>query len=520
MSPSGEWPAAAPDGPSAPEGPRGRLRPVVPGVVGLSLVTVFMLWRGRPVFASVSAVAAVVLVVTGLAAPSVGRAMERLVERLGRWVGRILTVVLLGLLWLVTVVPLSLLNRALGINVLVLGTAEPGWHRHEQGALLRRSYGREPRGRPDGVARLARAVVVVGLLISVLALPLYDRLSTTGGGSRFTAFGPRAAGTSPPAGAEEPWAVTGEGVVVSEESFPGEPWGAEVIEEQASLLQEGDDRYGLVNIDWRSRYVNVVDGHRVTYEVDEPDQTVWLFGGSTAYGLGQRDGHTIASDLVRQAEADGRRIEVVNFGVSGYANVQEALVFDDRLRAGERPDVAVFLDGVNDLAVAFERERYGLFDTSEPETIAFSEELQVERAEDAASRGYTESHDPQRMSRLAAEQYGASARRVQSLAEQYDVPLVLFWQPHVQTMEAGAPGLDTVLRSLEFPVAYLPTANAIADRAARLSGVDPIDLTDIFDDVDRPIYFDWSHTNEAGARMEAAAMYEHLRPLLARASAP
>ncbi len=48
--------------------------------------------------------------------------------------------------------------------------------------------------------------------------------------------------------------------------------------------------------------------------------------------------------------------------------------------------------------------------------------------------------------------------------------------------------------------------------------MDPIDLTDIFDDVDQPIYFDWSHTNEAGARIEAAAMYEHLRPLLEQAA--
>ena len=499
-------------------GVRWRRRSVLAGMTGLSLVAAFMVWRHRVVLASVLGVAVVVLAVTGLATPKVGRSLEWLVERVGRWVGRVLTVVLLGLLWLVVVVPLSLLNRALGIDVLALGTAEPGWHRHEQWALTRRSYGLEPRERRDGVARFARAVVIVGLLLSVLGVPLYERLSSDRGGTRFTAFGPRAAGASGPDGSEEAWAVTGEGVVVSEESFPGEPWGAEVIAEQASRLQETDPRYGLVNVDWRSRYVNVVDGHRVTYEVDEPEHTVWLFGGSTAFGLGQRDAHTIASNIVRQADEDGRRIEVVNFGVSGYANVQEALVFEDRLRAGERPDVAVFLDGVNDLAVAFERERYGLFDTSEPLTLAYSEELQVEREEDAAARGHTESHDPQRMARLAAEQYGASARRVQSLAEQYDVPLLLFWQPHVQTMEAGAPGLYTVLRSLEYPAGYLPTANAIADRAARLSGVDPIDLTDIFDDVDRPIYFDWSHTNEAGARIEAAAMYAHLRPLLARAS--
>ncbi len=66
---------------------------------------------------------------------------------------------------------------------------------------------------------------------------------------------------------------------------------------------------------------------------------------------------------------------------------------------------------MNDLAVAFERERYGLLDTSEPETLAVSKELQAERAQDARDRGYTETHDPERQARLAAEQYGASARR-------------------------------------------------------------------------------------------------------------
>ena len=48
---------------------------------------------------------------------------------------------------------------------------------------------------------------------------------------------------------------------------------------------------------------------------------------------------------------------MVNFGVSAYVNAQEALVFEDRLRSGERPDVALFLDGANEIAVAWERER-------------------------------------------------------------------------------------------------------------------------------------------------------------------
>ena len=515
-----EWPVRVEDPPEPTKrwwsGPVWvRLRSVLPGLIGLSLVGAFLWWRGNTHLPKFLWAFAVVLALAGLLTPQVGRAMERMVVWVGHWAGRVLTVVLLGPLWLVVLVPVSLLNRVLGIALLALGSSKAGWHDHEPDAVDRRQYGREPRLRGDVGRRLARVAVVVAVLVAV-TVPVYHRfVLARGSNSSFTAFAPRAgsSATGPDVATDE-WAVTAEGVRVSEQTFPGEPWGAEVIEEQTEELQIGHDRYGLQNADRQGRHVNVVDGHRVTYQVDDPDLTVWLFGGSTAYGLGQRDEHTIASNLVREAEEDGHRIEVVNFGVSGYVNAQETQVFEDRLAAGERPDVAVFLDGVNDLAVAFERERYGLLDTSEPETLAFSEELQPERAAAAAERGWTETHDPERQARLAAEQYGQSAARALELGEQNDVPTLLFWQPHVQTMEPGAPGLATVLNNLEFPEDFLATSNRIADEAARQSGVDPIDLTDIFDDADQPIFFDWSHTNEAGARIEAAAMYEPPRPLL------
>ena len=146
--------------------------------------------------------------------------------------------------------------------------------------------------------------------------------------------------------------------------------------------------------------------------------------------------------------------------------------------------------------------------------MAFSEELQAERAEDARRRGYTETYDLDLAARLAGEQYGLTARRVLALSEEFDVPTLLFWQPSLNTMEAGAPGLATVLNNTQTSPESLPDTNRMTDTAARVSGVDPIDLTDIFDHVGQPVFFDWSHTNEAGSRIEAAAMYEFLRPLL------
>ena len=59
---------------------------------------------------------------------------------------------------------------------------------------------------------------------------------------------------------------------------------------------------------------HVVDGRRATWR---PAVTpgcrpakVWMFGGSTAFGQGQRDDHTIASELARVAWEDGIAVDV------------------------------------------------------------------------------------------------------------------------------------------------------------------------------------------------------------------
>ena len=46
------------------------------------------------------------------------------------------------------------------------------------------------------------------------------------------------------------------------------------------------------------------------------------------------------------------------------------------------------------------------------------------------------------------------------------------------------------------------------------SGVNPIDLTGALDEVDEPVYFDSSHTNELGARVIGERLYRALRPHL------
>lgn len=100
------------------------------------------------------------------------------------------------------------------------------------------------------------------------------------------------------------------------------------------------------------KYVHVDDWSRRSYEprsapADAP--VVWMFGGSTTWGEGQRDDFTIASDIARIAERAGEPVRVVNYGQRGWTHFQEMILFEQLLAAQPRPDLALFYDGANEI---------------------------------------------------------------------------------------------------------------------------------------------------------------------------
>ena len=69
------------------------------------------------------------------------------------------------------------------------------------------------------------------------------------------------------------------------------------------------------------------------------------------FGVGQRDEHTIPSEVARLAEDDGVALEVHNYGLPGWVAWQEVQYLERLLARGERYDLAVFYDGFNELLV-------------------------------------------------------------------------------------------------------------------------------------------------------------------------
>lgn len=93
------------------------------------------------------------------------------------------------------------------------------------------------------------------------------------------------------------------------------------------------------------------DGYRSNgrpQDLAAPGPKVFVFGGSTTMGSGVDDGETIPAYLEEALRAAGKDAQVFNFGVVSYYSTQERIAFERMLTAGVRPDVVVFVDGLND----------------------------------------------------------------------------------------------------------------------------------------------------------------------------
>ena len=109
---------------------------------------------------------------------------------------------------------------------------------------------------------------------------------------------------------------------------------------------------------YSGRFVNV---HRAGFRIGSgqgpwpPDPqrlTVFVFGGSTAFGYGLADDETFASGLQRwlAPRVAPRAVSCYNFGAGGYFSTQEQILFERLLVKGGVPDLAIFVDGLNEFA--------------------------------------------------------------------------------------------------------------------------------------------------------------------------
>ena len=124
------------------------------------------------------------------------------------------------------------------------------------------------------------------------------------------------------------------------------------------------------NMDFNGFYMHMAGSTRNMqpgeYFNSESDDTldIYFFGGSTMFGFNVLDYETIPSQFVqlyKERFPKGKSIRVVNYGTPTYYSYQELILFSNLVYNGHKPDIVVFLDGINDFwfaTAAYYRQSY------------------------------------------------------------------------------------------------------------------------------------------------------------------
>lgn len=144
--------------------------------------------------------------------------------------------------------------------------------------------------------------------------------------------------------------------------------------ESAPSVEPGDIEY-QVQLDGEELFLSPTEGPRWYQNTVRSQTTNWedatgrktytpsktsvsprriaIIGGSSAFGLGQSDYETIASELARTLPSVGQDAEIMNFGVPAYTTFQAVRDIENRIERGLQVDEVVAYTGFNDVALGF-----------------------------------------------------------------------------------------------------------------------------------------------------------------------
>lgn len=160
-----------------------------------------------------------------------------------------------------------------------------------------------------------------------------------------------------------------DGSRIESDIYAGAPWIRDYVKEYLKSERLEWNPY----IYWRrkpfkGKYINV-DSQGIRYTWNKTDalktsvkvKNIFVFGGSTIWGYQSRDEYTIPSVFSKFLSQDSElKINITNFGETGYVNTQEMIMLLCELQKGNVPDMVIFYDGFNDIASAFENKIAGI----------------------------------------------------------------------------------------------------------------------------------------------------------------
>ncbi|HKQ75620.1 MAG TPA: hypothetical protein VJ810_18120 [Blastocatellia bacterium] len=339
---------------------------------------------------------------------------------------------------------------------------------------------------------------------------------------------------------------------IKADTYADPEWAAKYYKELEEVEKRGTLRWRSY-VYWRrtsrhGEYINIgPDGLRKTINVSTSESQrspikVFMFGGSTMWGLGTRDDSTIPSIFAEEAKNKGINCEVVNFGEYSYVSTQEVIELALQLQKGNIPDIVIFYDGVNDTFSGFQQgvsglphdefrreKEFGLLQRKELQTAAAQfaiRQLSTMRFLDGVLQKsglrpdnvqrippeYEKAiSDQESLAHAVVETYLNNVRLVQSLSQSYGFTPFFYWQPVIYTKQHLT---EYEGRSVEFDFHYpgmkefyLETYAVLRQGSAGLdNNIAFHDISSIFSDAREPIFVDFNHMGEKGNRAIARRM--------------
>ncbi len=282
---------------------------------------------------------------------------------------------------------------------------------------------------------------------------------------------------------------------------------------------------------------------------DSPPVRVFMFGGSTMMGIGARDSATIPSHLSRLLNRNRAAVEVTNFGQGGYVSTQEVLILFEELRRGNRPDIVIFYDGLNDIFSSI-MNRHAGWPQNEINRVQEFCLLNDRRSADlyrAALSRFVEHRslyrrvrylrsklglDPppdatpwvpegerENLAAATVESYLSNVRFVEAMGREWGFVPIFFWQPTAYSKRNRTPFEEEEIRRLNYAeetqrfFARVSTLFSEHEQARRNSRV--VNFADVLGDSPAGVYIDYGHMTESGYGLVASAMAPHVLRVMA-----
>jgi len=319
-------------------------------------------------------------------------------------------------------------------------------------------------------------------------------------------------------------------------AYRGERWAAALAREQEASARLDYRPY----IVWQRRpyrgeaVVIEEGGSRRTFHSQCEDRayTIWMFGGSTLWGLGSPDWGTIPSSLAWLYEKAGRTVCVRNYGEDAWVSTQEVIALMLELkRAVRKPDLVVFYDGANDVYIPYQSGRVDVHmnfdfvrDELERENAIRSGGVRYLRQSNTGQLILTLATllaPPTHSTLFAGANRGSLARAavanylqnidlVEAMARHYGFEYAFFWQPLVFTGHKPLTLEEERIRGAKSGAPPEAWCHQVYELMRLERRPNLFDLEDAFDKTRDSVFLNWCHITMNGNLIIATRMYQSL----------